>query len=150
MVAGFEFSGLVGALLAGWMTDKVFGGRAARACIFYMALSGLSILLFWKNRLPSELINTGLLCLAGFFIYGPQCLVAVIAANLATKRAAASAVGLTGLFGYASTVLSGVGLGTLVQHHGWDAGFAGLLLVAAIAMILFVLAWPAKPHGYAT
>src|SRR5437870_5763189 len=88
MVAGFEFSGLVGALLAGWMTDKVFGGRAARACIFYMALSGLSILLFWKNRLPSELLNTGLLCLAGFFIYGPQCLVAVIAANLATKRAA--------------------------------------------------------------
>jgi len=150
MVAGYEMSGLVGALLAGWMTDRFFGGRAARACVFYMALSGLSIVLFWKNRIPSELLNTGLLCLAGFFIYGPQCLVAVIAANLATKRAAASAVGLTGLFGYASTVLSGVGLGALVQHGGWDAGFASLLLVAVIAMILFVLAWSAKPHGYAT
>ena len=74
----------------------------------------------------------------------------IAAANLATKRAAATAIGLTGLFGYLSTVLSGWGLGALVQHHGWDAGFAGLLGVAAIGMFLFVAAWPAKPHGYKT
>ena len=113
-----------------------------------MVLSGVSVLLFWKNRLPSELLNTGLLCLAGFFIYGPQCLVAVIAANLATKRAAASAVGLTGLFGYASTVLSGWGLGALVQKYGWDAGFVGLVIVSFLGTLLFIAAWPAKAHGY--
>jgi OPA family glycerol-3-phosphate transporter-like MFS transporter/OPA family sugar phosphate sensor protein UhpC-like MFS transporter len=149
MVAGFEFSGLLGALLGGWITDRFFGGRAARACVFYMAFSALSLVLFWRNETSSELVNTGFLCLVGFFIYGPQCLVAVIAANLATKRAAASAVGLTGLFGYASTLLSGVGLGTLVQHFGWDAGFIGLLFVAVMGMVLFILAWSAKPHGYA-
>ena|SRR5438105_2604229 len=150
IVASFEAAGLIGALLAGWLTDRVFEGRAVRACVSYMVLAGISILLFWKIAGQSKLLNTALLCSAGFFIYGPQCLVGIAAANLATKRAAATAIGLTGLFGYLSTVLSGWGLGALVQHHGWDAGFAGLLGVAAIGMLLFVAAWPAKSHGYKT
>jgi phosphoglycerate transporter family protein len=150
MVAGFEGSGLTGALLAGWVTDRFFGGRGARASVFFMICAGISIFLFWKNPYPSELLNTALLCMSGFFIYGPQCLVGIIAANLGTNRAAASAVGLTGLFGYASTVLSGVGLGALVQHRGWDMGFAGLLGVAAIGTVLFIAAWPARAHGYDT
>jgi OPA family glycerol-3-phosphate transporter-like MFS transporter/OPA family sugar phosphate sensor protein UhpC-like MFS transporter len=148
MVAAFEVSGLIGALLAGWLTDRVFGGRAVRACVFYMVLAGFSILLFWKCAGQSKLLNTTLLCAAGFFIYGPQCLIGIAAANLGTKRAAATAVGLTGLFGYASTVLSGWGLGALVQRHGWDAGFAGLIGTAAIGTLLFILAWQATAHGY--
>ena len=148
MVAAFEVSGLTGALLGGWLTDRVFGGRAIRASVIYMALSGVSLLLFWKVAGQTKLLNTALLCCTGLFIYGPQCLVSIAAANLATKRAAATAVGLTGLFGYASTVLSGVGLGTLVDRHGWDAGFAGLIGAAAIGTLLFILAWPARAHGY--
>jgi OPA family glycerol-3-phosphate transporter-like MFS transporter/OPA family sugar phosphate sensor protein UhpC-like MFS transporter len=148
MLFAFEFSGLLGALLAGWMTDKFFKGRGARACVFYMLLAGLSIFLFWKNPYSSELLNTALLCLAGFFIYGPQCLIGIIAANLATKKAAASAVGLTGLFAYASTIVSGWGLGTLVEHRGWDTGFAGMLVVAGIGLLLFVATWNARAHGY--
>ncbi len=148
IMAAFEVSGMIGALLGGWLTDKLFGGRAGRACVVYMALAGVALLLVWKVSTPSELLLTGLLCAAGFFIYGPQCLLAIAAANLATKQAAATAVGLTGLFGYASTVLSGWGLGALVEHYGWDAGFAGLLGCAALGLILFIAAWPAKAHGY--
>ena len=148
MVAGFEVFGLLGALLGGWLTDRFLGGRAARACVVYMALAGVSILLFWKMRAQSEWLVTGLLCATGFFVYGPQCLLAIACANLATKRAAATAIGLTSLFGYASTVLSGWGLGWLVQHHGWNAGFVGLLGCAAAGTVLFLAAWPAKAHGY--
>ena len=150
MVFGFEISGLVGALLAGWLTDRYFGGRGIRACVFYMAMAGVSILLFWKVAGESKLLNTLLLCMAGFFIYGPQCLIGIAAANLATKRAAASSVGLTGLFGYASTTLSGWGLGKLVELRGWDAGFAGLLIVAGIGTVVFAFGWNAKAHGYET
>jgi OPA family glycerol-3-phosphate transporter-like MFS transporter/OPA family sugar phosphate sensor protein UhpC-like MFS transporter len=148
MVGAFELAGLTGMLSAGWLTSRVFGGRPARACVFFMALAGISILLFWKFAGTSLPLNTSLLCCAGFFIYGPQSLVGIAAANLATKRAAASAVGFTGLFGYASTVLSGWGLGALVQRHGWDAGFIGLLGIAAIGTLLFAMAWPARAHGY--
>src|SRR5205814_2457986 len=131
--------GAVGAFAGGWMTEKLFAGRGARACVIYMIGSMVSLWAFWK--LPpgsSKLASASLLCAAGFFIYGPQCLVGIIAANLATKRAAATAVGLTGIFGYASTVLSGWGLGLLVQTRGWDAAFVALLIVAGIGTLLFV------------
>jgi OPA family glycerol-3-phosphate transporter-like MFS transporter/OPA family sugar phosphate sensor protein UhpC-like MFS transporter len=148
MVAGFEIAGLIGALLAGWMTDRFFGGRAMRACVFYMILAGLSIFMFWKMAGESPFLNSALLCSMGFFIYGPQCLIGIAAANLATKRAAATAVGLTGFFGYFSTLFSGVGFGALVKSQGWNAGFAGLLGIAAIGTVLFLFAWPAKARGY--
>jgi OPA family glycerol-3-phosphate transporter-like MFS transporter/OPA family sugar phosphate sensor protein UhpC-like MFS transporter len=148
MIACFEFSGMFGALLGGWVTDRFFGGRGARACTFYMVFSGVAVYLFWK--LPSHAMtpNALLLCVAGFFIYGPQALVGISAANLGTKHAAATAVGLTGLFGYASTLLSGWGLGTLVKHRGWDAAFACLIVVALVGVALFAAAWRAPAHGY--
>jgi OPA family glycerol-3-phosphate transporter-like MFS transporter/OPA family sugar phosphate sensor protein UhpC-like MFS transporter len=148
MLAGFEWVGGIGALAAGWLTDRLFGGRAMRVGLLYMALAGLSVFLFWKVTGQSEWISTVLLCSTGFFIYGPQCLVAVAAANLATKRAAATAVGLTSIFGYASTVLSGWGLGWLAQNFGWDAVFKGLLIVAGLGVLVFAASWPAKAHGY--
>ena len=148
MIAGFEAFGLIGALLGGWITDRFLGSRPARACIVYMALAGVSVLLLWKIQTQSELLITGLLCATGFFVYGPQCLLAIACVNLATKRAAATAVGLTSIFGYASTVLSGWGLGFVVQHYGWNAGFAGLVGCAAIGTLLFAACWPAKAHGY--
>jgi len=148
MVAAFEFSGALGAISGGWITDRYLGGRAVRVCVVYMALAGVALFAFWKLPLHSELLNTALLGAAGFFVYGPQCLLAVTAANLATKRAAATAIGLTSIFGYASTVLSGWGLGALVQRYGWDVGFEGLIIVAVIGTLLFIVAWPAKAHGY--
>src|ERR1035437_10291009 len=148
MVVGFEISGMIGALIGGWLTDRLFGGRGFRSCVFYMAMAGVSILLFWKVAGQSVLLNTLVLCCSGFFIYGPQCLISIAAANLATKRAAATAVGLTGIFGYASTTLSGVGLGKLVQTYGWNAAFIGMLIVAAIGTLACALGWNAKAHGY--
>ena len=148
MVAGFEISGMTGALIGGWLTDRLFGGRGFRSCVFYMALAGVSVLLFWKVAGESMWLNTLLLCLSGFFIYGPQCLISIAAANLATKRAAATAVGLTGIFGYASTTLSGIGLGKLVQTYGWDAGFIGMLIIAVLGTFACALGWNAKAHGY--
>jgi OPA family glycerol-3-phosphate transporter-like MFS transporter/OPA family sugar phosphate sensor protein UhpC-like MFS transporter len=149
MVGTFEVSGVIGMLIAGWATDKFFGGRGSRTCVFCMIGAAFSLLGFWKfgNSLVASAIFLGF---AGFFIYGPQALIGITAANLATKRAAATAAGFTGLFGYASTLVSGVGLGWMVQHHGWDAAFGALLGLGALGTFMFILAWPAKAHGYDT
>jgi OPA family glycerol-3-phosphate transporter-like MFS transporter/OPA family sugar phosphate sensor protein UhpC-like MFS transporter len=149
MVATFEVAGVVGMLFSGWLTDRVFGGRGARTCLFSMVGTIGAMLLLWKFPGQSALAYTVILCMAGFFIYGPQALVGIAVANLATKRAAATAVGLTGIFGYASTVLSGWGLGLLVHRYGWDRGFMAMLVVAVIGTLCFALAWPARAHGYA-
>lgn len=148
MIAAFELSGLAGTLLAGWVTARFFGGRCIRVCALYMVFTLAAVFLFWRIAGDSKVLNTVLLGSIGFLIYGPQSLVGTAAANLATKHAAATAIGLTGLFGYASTVLSGWGLGALVEAHGWNAGLAGLSIAAVLGMILFFIAWPAKAHSY--
>jgi sugar phosphate permease len=84
----------------------------------------------------------------GFFIYGPQALVGIAASNLATKEAAASAVGLTGLFAYASTVLSGWGFGVVADSYGWNYIFFGLIAAAIVGTVVFALLWRAKADGY--
>jgi OPA family glycerol-3-phosphate transporter-like MFS transporter/OPA family sugar phosphate sensor protein UhpC-like MFS transporter len=148
MVAAYELSGLLGMLCGGWITDRVFAGRAARACLVYMTLCTAALALFWLVPNQSWATSGGLLCLAGFFIYGPQSLIGTAAANLATKRAAAAAVGLTGLFGYLSTIVSGVGIGALVDRSGWDTGFLTFLVCGVAGIVLFAICWPAKAHGY--
>ena len=48
-VAIFEVCGITGMLLAGWISDKFFGGRAQRTCVFCMA----GVILFAAIRLAS-------------------------------------------------------------------------------------------------
>lgn len=148
MIAAFEAAGILGMLSSGWITDRLFAGRGARACLVYMTCCTAALAAFWLLPDASASVCTALLMLAGFFIYGPQCLVGICVANLATNRAAASAVGLTGLFGYLSTVLSGVGIGWLVEQYGWDTGFALFFICGVIGALLFALCWRAKAHGY--
>jgi len=148
MVAGFEVAGMCGMLVTGYLTDRIFAGRGAPLSLVSMLLCGLSVYLFWRvpGRMPW--VSTGLLMSSGFFVYSPQALVGVMAANLATKRAAATAVGLTSIFGYSSTVLSGWGMGWIVEHYGWGPAFTCLIFVALIGAFLFALALPAKANGY--
>jgi OPA family glycerol-3-phosphate transporter-like MFS transporter/OPA family sugar phosphate sensor protein UhpC-like MFS transporter len=148
IVAGFEFAGMFGMLAGGWLTDRLFGGRSIRVCTIYMGLTAASVFLFWKVAGESTRLNLLFIMLAGFFIYGPQALVAIAAANLATKRAAATACGMTGLFGYASTLVSGVGLGAIVDAYGWDTAIMWVVIAAIIGMAVFALGWWARPDGY--
>ena len=148
MVACFEIGGVVGTLVGGVVTDRVFHSHAGRACVVYMLACTALVYSFWSFAGDSVLVNSALLAGVGFFIYGPQCLVGICVANLATKRAAAAAVGLTGLFGYASTTLSGYGVGWLAKNHGWDAAFLLFVFCGIIAALLFAICWPARADGY--
>jgi OPA family glycerol-3-phosphate transporter-like MFS transporter/OPA family sugar phosphate sensor protein UhpC-like MFS transporter len=148
MVAAFEVAGMLGMLFGGWITDRLFGGRAARACLVYMTFCTGATLLFWRLPGQTPLLSTALLCVIGFFIYGPQSLIGTAAANLATKRAAAAAVGLTSVFGYLSTTVSGVGIGAIAETYEWNTAFMIFPLCGIIGMLLFACCWRGKAHGY--
>jgi OPA family glycerol-3-phosphate transporter-like MFS transporter/OPA family sugar phosphate sensor protein UhpC-like MFS transporter len=113
-------------------------------------MATLFMSLFWGLDSPPVWLATMILMAAGFCIYGPQALVGIAAANMATKRAAATAGGFTGLFGYGSGLLSGVGLGLVAQKYGWGYGVASLIGIGVLGAIAFIFAWPAKAHGYET
>lgn len=93
---------------------------------------------------------TLLLMGAGFFIYGPQALIGIVAANQATKEAAAMANGFTGIMGYASTIVSGIGIAFIQVHYGWGIALGSIAVFALIGMALFALAWNARATGYKT
>ena len=70
------------------------------------------------------------------------------AANIAAKRAAATAGGFCGLFGYGSTIVSGWGMGMLVQYTDWSVALYTLVGMALVGTAVFAAAWKAKPNGY--
>ena len=148
-VAIFEIFGIIGMLVAGWATDRVCKGRAHRTCVFCMLGTAVFMTVFYL--LPNDVHPLVLICvlaMAGFCIYGPQALIGIAAANQATKKAAATANGLTGIFGYLSVFVSGLGVGMLVDAFGWNYVFLGMIAIAVIGMLVFTLMWSARANGY--
>ena len=87
------------------------------------------------------LMNAGLLIAIGFFVYGPQMLVGVAAADYASNDAVATATGLTGLFGYVGSAACSVGTGVIADKYGWDGGFLFFAAAALCGTFLFALTW---------
>jgi OPA family glycerol-3-phosphate transporter-like MFS transporter len=78
------------------------------------------------------------LIMIGFFIYGPVMLIGLYALESVPKKAAGTAAGLTGLFGYlGGAVSANIVLGFTVDSFGWDGGFV-LLLCACLLSIFFL------------
>jgi sugar phosphate permease len=140
----YELAGLFGCLTSGWVTDRLMGGRRAPACFLWMLLSTLFIFLFWRSTSDDPRVYGFYLAGVGFAVYGPQFLVGVMVADLATKRAAGTAVGLSGLLGYLSSVFSGFAFGGIAQKYGWNAAFGLVLISSVLACVPFVLTWNAK------
>ncbi len=147
-VAAFEVSGLAGMVLSGWITDRVFEGRACRTCVFCMLMVMLCMVGLCLMG-PGTPVFAAILILmaAGFFIYGPQALTGVAAIGMATKEAAATANGFTGFFAYLSTIVSGWGVGFLVQCAGWNAALHILVGAALAGSVIFALLWNSGPGG---
>ena len=151
MVALFEFvGGNLGMLVSGWLTDKVFDSRAHRTCVFCSIGAFAAVAMFWlmPNDSPMWLICT-VFSLIGFFIYGPQALLGIETANQATNEAAASANGILGVFGYASTIISGVVFGYIADLNDWNIVFITILAFAALSALVIATIWRAKGDGYA-
>ncbi|MBQ6571706.1 MAG: MFS transporter, partial [Alistipes sp.] len=156
IIAVSEIMGIVGMLVAGWATDRFFKGKAHRTCVFCMlgAAAFMGIFYFLPGTSPVVMM-AGVLGMVGFFIYGPQALIGIAAANQATKSAAATANGVTGIFGYLSTFVSGLGIGAMVDWvnkvnpgQGWNYVFLMMIAMAVIGMVIFLLMWGAKATGY--
>jgi OPA family glycerol-3-phosphate transporter-like MFS transporter/OPA family sugar phosphate sensor protein UhpC-like MFS transporter len=146
---GSEIGGMFGALAAGFLADRVFNGRAGRVCVLAMALMAGVIHLFRIAPQSAPILSGGLFVLMGFFLYVPQMLIAAMAMNLGTKRASAAAVGLTGIIGYSSTIITGWGIGRLVDNHGWPAAFHLMLACACITLVLMAFTWNVGAHPHA-
>lgn len=138
----YELAAIPGTILCGLMSDKIFGGRRAPVTIIYMSLTFIAVFAYWTT--PGEsawLVNTSLWAI-GFLIYGPVMLIGVHALDLVPKKAAGTAAGLTGLFGYfIGDLLANAALGSIVDNYGWDMSFELVLLSCVLAIAFIAFTW---------
>jgi OPA family glycerol-3-phosphate transporter-like MFS transporter len=138
----YEWAGIPGTLLCGWLSDKVFNGRRAPATIIYMVLVAVAVFVYWQNPPGNPLVDNIALILIGFLIYGPVMLIGVHALDLVPKKAAGTAAGLTGLFGYlGGAVFANAAMGYVVDYYGWDGGFMVLIASCFLAILFTAMTW---------
>lgn len=143
----YEWAGIPGTLLCGYLSDKVFKGKRAPVSIIYMVLVFVSVFMYWTS--DSILANSIALICIGFLIYGPVMLIGVHALDLVPKKAAGTAAGLTGLFGYLGGALfANIAMGAVVDTWGWDGGFIVLLGACIGAIILIGISWFLEIKGH--
>jgi sugar phosphate permease len=136
----FELAGIFGAYAAGWISDKM-DGRRGPVSVFFMLLLIVTVALMFFVPSGQRLTMAVLFGALGFFVYGPQLLVAVAAADFATKVASSSAVGLTGLLGYLGASVCGVGTGMLVDAYGWNGAIWFYGISALFGCALLATTW---------
>lgn len=143
-----ELLGIPGGILAGMATDKYFSGRripVAAICLVCVALAATAFYYVPPGHPWLDAVAIGL---CGFFTYGPQMLIPGLAAvDFATRRAAGTAVGLTGAFSYLGATITGVGSGYLVDHFGWAGGFYLWVGSAMIALLFILPLWSAQARA---
>ena len=148
-IAIFEIAGCAGMLCAGWVSDRFFGGKTQRMCAVEMLLVAVCmVVLHFLPADASPYLVLVLLALSGFFLYGPQALLGVIAVKQATKKAASSAVGLIGFMSYLSVVVTGAGLGWFSDTFGWGFLFLLMTVVSLVGAILVGTLWNIPEDGY--
>ena len=68
-----------------------------------------------------------------FALLGPYSfLTGVLSLDFGGKRGSSTAAGLADTAGYLGAILSGYGIGTIAEEHGWSGAFQALGTVAAI------------------
>jgi OPA family glycerol-3-phosphate transporter-like MFS transporter len=147
----YEWAGIPGTLLCGWMSDWFFKGQRAPATILYLVLVAAAIAVYWLHPPGQTWMVTASLIAIGFLIYGPVMMIGLHALELVPKKAAGTAAGLTGLFGYLfGTMSANIVIGWVVDYFGWDGSFILLIASCFAAMFFVALTWKPKKAGTIT
>nr|XP_043613589.1 putative glycerol-3-phosphate transporter 4 [Erigeron canadensis] len=137
----FDVGGIVGGILAGYISDKLKARATTAASFMYAAIP--SMLLYRSYGNISKTMNIILMIIAGLFVNGPYALITTaVSADLGTHS---SLKGDSRALATVTAIIDGTGsigaaLGPLLtgflSTKGWDSVFAMLMIGACIAGLL--------------
>lgn len=134
----YEIAAIPGTLFCGWVSDYVFKAKRGLTGFIFMVATTIALYVYWQAE--SQDLAMAMMVLVGFLIYGPVMLIGLHALELAPKKAAGTAAGFTGLFGYlGGSVAAGALIGWASTKYGWDSGFHIMLGGSVIACLLLLL-----------
>jgi OPA family glycerol-3-phosphate transporter-like MFS transporter len=135
----YEWAAIPGTLACGWISDRVFKGRRAPATILFMALTLAAVVVYWMNLHGPLWVDYAALVAIGFLIYGPIMIIGLHALDLVPKKAAGTAAGFTGFFGYVfGSAVAGTGVGWIADRWSWNGVF-----ITMVACCLLTIAFSA-------
>ncbi|KAG2652749.1 hypothetical protein PVAP13_1NG377400 [Panicum virgatum] len=137
----FDVGGIIGGILAGFISDHL-NARATTAAVFmYLAIP--SLFLFHGYGSISKATNIGLMMISGLFVNGPYALITTaVSADLSTHK---SLKGDSRALATVTAIIDGIGslgaalgpfLTGFISRRGWDSVFVMLALCAFIAAVL--------------
>jgi OPA family glycerol-3-phosphate transporter-like MFS transporter len=138
----YEWAAIPGTIACGWISDRWFRGRRAPANILFLGLTLVAVVVYWFNIHGPLWIDYAALIAIGFLIYGPIMIIGLHALDLVPKKAAGTAAGFTGFFGYVfGSAIAGTGVGWIADRYGWNGVFVTMvaccvLTIAFVAMTL--------------
>ena len=142
----YEYAAIPGTIACGFISDRYFRGRRAPANILFMTLTLGAVVAYWLNLRGPLWIDYVALVAIGFLIYGPIMIIGLHALDLVPKKAAGTAAGFTGFFGYVfGSAIAGTGVGWIADRWGWNGVF-----VTMVACCLLTIAFVAMTLGHTT
>ena len=144
----FELAGLLGPIMIGLASDKVFGARRMPACVLSLLALTVSLALFMSAlHTGSVLLVVALLFVMGLTLYGPDSMISGAAAiDFGTAKAGATAAGFVNGCGSVGAILGGLLPGYFDTVTVFIV-FAGCAMFSALVLIPH---WNSRPGGLRT
>ena len=143
--------GVVGTVLAGWLSDRVFKGDRVKPAILSGILSfiALALFLFTEGGFLMNIFYVSLFSLAVGVLY---CIVAgLMAVDIVPRKATGAALGVVGISSYVAAGLQDITSGYLIQYNTEQIAGADVydfgpvswfwLSAALVSFVLPVLNW---------
>ena len=132
-----EIGGIVGTLLCG-VFSTIFG-RLQTAIIFSIT-SSFALLIMHISSSSSLIEIKLLLFLAGLGINGPKTLIPLTTKDFISNEFSGSISGIISLFSQLGCVVSGIGIGFLLESYGWtNYLFLLSIIILFVAILLLIL-----------
>ena len=138
----YELMGIVGVLVAGYASDKLF--QARRFPVGALMLYGLAISLLLHPTLAEFGLwaNAASIGIIGILTFGPDALMSGAAAmDIGSQRGAATAAGLVNCMGSCGQLVSPLLVAYVADQYGWDSMFYLFVVFALISGTLLVTKW---------
>ncbi|MCH1429602.1 MAG: MFS transporter [Chlamydiales bacterium] len=135
-VSFFDWGGLLGSLLSGFLSDRLFSGQRGPVNFGFMFMVTVLVAVFWWSPIDSIVLDSTLLFFIGMSVFGPQMLIGIAVAEFTHKKAAGAATGMAGLFAYIGAAVAEYPLSAIATSLGWDWFFITVLVCCFCALIL--------------
>ncbi len=105
--------------------------------IFAMGIF-LSVAALWLMPITGFVFHGAALFSVGFFVFGPQMLIGMAAAECSHKDSVGAATGFVGLFAYMGAALAGYPLALIMESYQWNGFFVVIASASAVVGLLLL------------